>query len=97
MLNRIYGSVPSKIFEYARLGLPILYFGGGEGEDMVRKFELGWTAKAGDYSALNYQISKIKKEDLDVALKEKIRKTALQAFDFNMQLKKLTNRLFLHL
>ncbi|WP_417874232.1 glycosyltransferase family 4 protein [Xanthomarina gelatinilytica] len=97
LLNRIYGSVPSKIFEYARLGLPILYFGGGEGENIIKKHLLGWTAKAGDYTALNYQISKIKKEDLDVALKEKIRKTALQAFDFNMQLKKLTNRLFLHL
>lgn len=95
LLNRIYGSVPSKIFEYARLGLPILYFGGGEGEDMVRKFELGWTAKAGDYAALNNQISKIKKEDLNAALKEKIRKTALKAFDFNTQLKKLTNTLFL--
>ncbi|HLV69826.1 MAG TPA: hypothetical protein VKY34_03905, partial [Xanthomarina sp.] len=88
-------SVPSKIFEYARLGLPILYFGGGEGEDMVRKFELGWTAKAGDYAALNNQISKIKKEDLNAALKEKIRKTALKAFDFNTQLKKITNTLFL--
>ena len=28
LLNRIYGSVPSKIFEYARLGLPMIYFGG---------------------------------------------------------------------
>ncbi|MEJ2113868.1 MAG: glycosyltransferase family 4 protein [Flavobacteriaceae bacterium] len=44
LLNRIYGSVPSKIFEYARLGLPMIYFAGGEGEKIIKKFKLGWIA-----------------------------------------------------
>jgi glycosyltransferase involved in cell wall biosynthesis len=89
LLNRIYGSVPSKIFEYARLGLPMLYFGGGEGEDIVKTHQLGWIAEAGNYQALNNEISSIKKLELDLKLKEKIRKTALEKFDFNNQLKNL--------
>ncbi|HLT53970.1 MAG TPA: glycosyltransferase family 4 protein, partial [Flavobacteriaceae bacterium] len=43
LVNRIYGSVPSKIFEYARLGLPCIYFSGGEGESLVESYKLGWT------------------------------------------------------
>jgi len=39
--TRIYGSVPSKIFEYGALGFPILYFGGGEGENIVRETNFG--------------------------------------------------------
>jgi glycosyltransferase involved in cell wall biosynthesis len=89
LLNRIYGSVPSKIFEYARLGLPILYFGGGEGEDIVRTNQLGWVAEAGDYKALNKVISRIEKFKLNTELKGKIRKIALENFDFNTQLKAL--------
>ncbi|PWK20592.1 glycosyltransferase family 4 protein [Xanthomarina spongicola] len=87
LLNRIYGSVPSKIFEYARLGLPILYFGGGEGESIVKKNSLGWTAKAGDYEALNKVISCIKKSELTLEFKKNIRKTALENFDFKTQFK----------
>ncbi|MDB2463131.1 glycosyltransferase family 4 protein, partial [Algibacter sp.] len=59
LLNRIYGSVPSKIFEYARLGLPMLYFGGGEGENIINKYKLGWVANAGDYKELNTLILKL--------------------------------------
>ncbi|TYA52475.1 glycosyltransferase family 4 protein [Formosa maritima] len=86
LLKRIYGSVPSKIFEYARLGLPLVYFGGGEGERIVERFNLGWVVEAGDYQALNRKISTIKKTDLNIELKQKIRKTALIEFDFNNQL-----------
>ena len=53
LLKRIYGSVPSKIFEYAKLGLPMLYFGGGEGETIIKTHELGWVAEAGNYEDLN--------------------------------------------
>lgn len=89
LLNRIYGSVPSKIFEYARLGLPMLYFGGGEGEEIINKYKLGWIAHAGNYEALNNIISKIEISKLETENRIKIQETAFNNFDFNNQLIKL--------
>ncbi|MEY8870685.1 glycosyltransferase family 4 protein [Meridianimaribacter flavus] len=89
LLNRIYGSVPSKIFEYARLGLPMVYFGGGEGETVIRNYNLGWVAESSNYKDLNSVLNKIKKEDLTIASKTIIQKTALQHFNFNKQLNEL--------
>lgn len=86
LLNRIYGSVPSKIFEYARLGLPMIYFGGGEGENIIRKYDLGWVAKSGNYNDLNARLSGLKKEDLNLSLKNRIKNTAKLNFDFEQQL-----------
>ena len=93
LLNRIYGSVPSKIFEYAKLGLPIIYFGGGEGEDIVNKFNLGWVATAGDYSNLNIILSTINKTELDINTRRRIRKTSLENFNFDLQLEELMIKL----
>nr|WP_321233998.1 glycosyltransferase family 4 protein [uncultured Psychroserpens sp.] len=96
LLNRIYGSVPSKIFEYARLGLPMLYFGGGEGETVIKEHHLGWIASASDYEDLNQVISKIKVGDISEEQKIKIQETALTFFDFNDQLERFS-RLYLPL
>lgn len=89
LLNRIYGSVPSKIFEYARLGLPMLYFGGGEGEDIIKKHHLGWVAEAGNYNNLNNVIYGIKKEALTSKFKSQIIEKAIKEFDFERQLSAL--------
>jgi glycosyltransferase involved in cell wall biosynthesis len=89
LLNRIYGSVPSKIFEYARLGLPMLYFGGGEGETLIKKHELGWVAKAGNYAHLNTVISTIQKEQITGQMRTEIQETARIHFDFDKQLLEL--------
>lgn len=86
LLNRIYGSVPSKIFEYARLGIPMLYFGGGEGEDIIEKYKLGWVAQSSNYEDLNAVISKIIFSKLESENRNKIQKTALDQFDFSAQL-----------
>src|SRR5690606_15306023 len=37
--------IPSKVFEYAGVNLPILYIGKGEGADLVNKFRLGRTVE----------------------------------------------------
>jgi glycosyltransferase involved in cell wall biosynthesis len=86
LLNRIYGSVPSKIFEYARLGLPMLYFGGGEGEHVINDNNLGWIATSGDYDHLNSVITTIKIESLTIERKQAIQDLAIKHFDFNRQL-----------
>jgi len=96
LLNRIYGSVPSKIFEFSKLGLPILYFGGGEGEYIIKKYNLGWIASAGNYNDLNAVISSINKSELNSTLREKIKDIAILNFDFDFQLEKLTSRLKNH-
>ncbi|MBA6151920.1 glycosyltransferase family 4 protein [Gelidibacter maritimus] len=89
LLNRIYGSVPSKIFEYAKLGLPMLYFGGGEGETIIKEHRLGWVAKAGDYEDLNSTLSILKKTDFNNNFKNNIKTSAMLHFDFDKQLDEL--------
>ena len=91
LLTRIYGSVPSKIFEYSRLGLPILYFGGGEGEQIVLENGLGWVADSGDYNDLNTVLKKIHSEDITIELRRRIQRTALDRFDFNNQIHNLVD------
>lgn len=89
LLNRIYGSVPSKIFEYTKLGLPIIYFGGGEGEAIIEQHNLGWIAKEGDYADLNKTIQQIKTDELSHNLRSSIQETAISEFNFKAQLEAL--------
>ncbi len=90
---RIYGSVPSKIFEYGSLGFPILYFGGGEGETIVEENHLGWVATVGDYTELNTKLKTISEySKLDIEkLKESVWKTCNSIFDLDKQMKHLLN------
>jgi glycosyltransferase involved in cell wall biosynthesis len=89
--TRIFGSVPSKIFEYGSLGFPILYFGGGEGEAIVGDNDLGWIASVGNYDDLNEKlkvISALGKSDLDIR-KNQIFTQAQQEFNLDYQMKSL--------
>ncbi len=89
LLNRIYGSVPSKIFEFTKLGLPIIYFGGGEGETIIEQNNLGWIAKEADYDDLNKTIQQIKADELSFDLRTSIQETAISEFNFKTQLEAL--------
>ncbi|WP_422106679.1 glycosyltransferase family 4 protein [Winogradskyella sp.] len=93
LLNRIYGSVPSKIFEYAKLGLPMLYFGGGEGETIISDNKLGWIAEAGNYDHLNRVVKSIGKTETSLEVKKNIQERAYKRFDFGSQLNKLKKEL----
>lgn len=89
--TRIYGSVPSKIFEYTALGFPVLYYGGGEGETIVAENQLGWVASVGNFEELNQklvEISKLDKTDLAM-MKKSVFNRANHTFDLDNQLKDL--------
>jgi len=89
LLNRIYGSVPSKIFEYAPLGLPMIYFGGGEGERIVNENQFGWVVPPGNYKQLNNVVSSLRKEDFNLELRKNIQSSAIRSFDFERQFQEL--------
>ena len=88
LIKRIYGSVPSKIFEYSRLGLPMLYCGGGEGERLVSSHGLGWVSPSGDFTALNSTLRAIANEQIWLSKKE-IQERSLVAFNAEKQFKDL--------
>ncbi|WP_395046610.1 glycosyltransferase family 4 protein [Flavobacterium sp.] len=91
---RIYGSVPSKIFEYSSLGFPILYFGGGEGEIIVEKNNLGWVAQVENYSDLNEKlklISNLSKSELH-SMKKRIFEDTQETFNLNNQMNYLIEK-----
>eukprot|EP01136_Pigoraptor_vietnamica_P045021 Opistho-1_new@22486 len=92
--TRIYGSVPSKIFEYGALGFPILYFGGGEGETIVAENNLGWVASVGNYDDLNATLKTITasgKSELDAKKKQIFNRAELE-FNLDNQIKNLIGK-----
>jgi len=92
--TRIYGSVPSKIFEYGSLGFPILYFGGGEGGTIVAENNLGWVADVGNYTDFNEkldEISKLTKTDLE-SIKKRIFNDVKVVFNLENQMNDLIKK-----
>ena len=94
LTTRIYGSVPSKIFEYGSLGFPILYFGGGEGENIVANHGLGWVVPVSDFSAMQHQLLEINALDKSelAALKTKVFEQSQMNFDIEKQVKGLIDQ-----
>lgn len=89
--TRIYGSVPSKIFEYSALGFPILYCGGGEGESIVRENKLGWVVEVSNFENLNTTLNEISatgKEQIQT-MKKQVFIHASQNFNLDNQMKEL--------
>lgn len=89
--TRIYGSVPSKIFEYGAMGFPVLYFGGGEGETIMEEHNLGWISPVANYEELNSLlaiISSISKTELEL-MKTEIFEKAQKNFNLSSQIKSL--------
>jgi glycosyltransferase involved in cell wall biosynthesis len=59
LVNKIYGAVPSKIYESMAAGLPILFSGDGEGRKIVEDNVLGLTSPAMDYLTLSKNILRL--------------------------------------
>tara|TARA_A100000171_G_C2140621_1_gene155872 strand:+ start:14396 stop:15562 length:1167 start_codon:yes stop_codon:yes gene_type:complete len=93
LVNRIYGSVPSKIFEYARLGLPLLYMAGGEGGDLIKKHQLGWVVSVQDFEALQEFLNTIDVSEVQKFPKVLQQQKAIQTFDFSVQFEELKKKL----
>jgi len=93
--TRIYGAVPSKIFETASLGLPVLFCGGGEGAEIVEHFELGMTSPPGDYQKLKENIQGLKQMDQAQywKLKNHCYEIARNEFNFSKQINSLDQKL----
>ncbi|MDX1463025.1 MAG: glycosyltransferase family 4 protein [Marinirhabdus sp.] len=85
LVKRIYGSVPSKIFEYSRMGLPLLYMAGGEGAALVNEHRLGWVIEVQDYAGLEQFLKGLTRSTLEEFSKVEVQSRAIQAFDFNAQ------------
>lgn len=92
LTRAIYGSTPSKIYEMALGGLPMLYFAGGEGEQVVQDYQLGYVVEPGDFKALNRLLVDLKKNELK-QMSEKIRESAAQHFNLELQLDALVQLL----
>lgn len=60
------GAVPSKIFNAVANGLPVFYCGGGEGQQIVATYQIGWVSAPADYTALQANIGQwINSSDLE--------------------------------
>ncbi|QTY26406.1 glycosyltransferase [Flavobacterium sp. CS20] len=90
--NRIYGSVPSKIFEYSKLGLPILFFSDGEGADLVDNLGVGISQRKIDYKALENKINLIIKKEIVLPENKKIVKISNKYFNLEKQFKEFENQ-----
>jgi len=90
---RIYGSVPSKIFEISRLGLPILYFAGGEGGDIVKDHNLGWVVAVNNLPELQQFINSLSESELNLFNKSNVQKSAVNSFGFQEQFTSLIKKI----
>ncbi|MDX1461528.1 MAG: hypothetical protein R3359_00610, partial [Marinirhabdus sp.] len=93
LAQRIYGSVPSKIFEYSRMGLPLLYMAGGEGADLVNKHRLGWVIEVKNYAGLEQFLKGLNRSKLAEFSKMEVQSRAIQAFDFDAQFQEFIDTL----
>jgi len=93
LTNRIYGSVPSKIFELSRLGIPVLYNAGGEGETIVKDNQLGWVIPVNNIDKLQRFIDSLTVEKVNMFPRKQIQNNAINQFDFSAQLHQLIEML----
>lgn len=89
--NRIRGAVPSKIFELCQKKIPILFFGEGEGAEIIRKHKLGSVVPDNNYVELKQKLlffSKLTQKDYEMYV-HNCSKYSLNNINFNKQVKEL--------
>lgn len=63
LIKPIEGAVPSKIYEAMAAGLPILFSGGGEGEQIIKTYDTGWVCKPRKHQDISACIQQIANSD----------------------------------
>jgi len=91
LTNRIYGAVPSKIFESASAAVPVLFCGGGEGAKIVNEYGLGLTSEPGDSLALEKNIVSLRQMNSDeyLDIKHRCVEVSRRQFNFERQIKQV--------
>lgn len=91
LTDRIYGAVPSKIFELIHLGIPIIFAGGGEGAKIVEKYGLGTTCPPGDTGKMAESILEFKNFDRSRVseIHNNLASVKKNEFDYEKQFKSL--------
>lgn len=91
LTNRIYGAVPSKIFELIHYNVPILFSGGGEGNEIIEKYNLGLTCEPGNINAIKSMLEQF--ENWPSGKIEQVKRNLMKVketeFDYQVQFKKL--------
>lgn len=89
LVVRIHGAVPSKVFELANLGVPILFAGGGEGADIVNKMGLGLTCDPGDVKAIESMLLNFKnlEEAEHISIRKRLDESSKLTFNYEEQFK----------
>ncbi len=69
--EKFQAAMPSKLYEYASTGLPIIYAGLGEARNFVKQLENCTTINPGDVKALEVAVKKYKEEPIQISQKNK--------------------------
>ena len=89
----IYGAIPSKIYELASYGVPMIYMGEGEAASLVTDNHLGYTIKPQDFKSLEKVLQVIVK--MDPSSYERLKKSCFKAsagkFSFEKQITSFRN------
>lgn len=94
LTGRIFGAVPSKIYEAMAAGLPILFSGDGEGADLIVKSRTGVVSAPGNFESLKNNIVLIGSDpELRKQMSANGRLAAEKNFDRNKIIKNFSDKL----
>lgn len=89
----IKGAVPSKLYDLLPIGIPVLFSGGGEGAEIVSKYNIGMISDPGDYKALESNIKFFEEMSQDIysLYSKNCLLSSREDFNFDKQIKALNS------
>lgn len=85
---QIKGAVPSKIYDILPVGIPVLFCGGGEGAQIIKRYDVGYISDPGDYKSLKDNIEMLKNISSEeyIELSKRCIYVSRNEFNFNEQM-----------